>query len=291
MLKNRIIAVLVVKRGIVVQSIGFKRYLPVGRPEIAVEFLNSWGIDEIVIIDIDATCAGRAPDYGMIKTVASKSFVPLTVGGGIKAIDEIKRLIRYGADKFSINSAAINNPSLIKEAAEVFGNQCVVVSMDVKKSSNGRYEVFVGSGKTATGLDPVNWAKRSQELGAGEILLNSIDQDGAKNGYDLNLIKLVSEAVNIPVIACGGVGHPDHFVAGMVKGKAAAAAAGNYFHFTEHSPVITKAFLKNNGGLETRIDTYYNYQDFQFDAQGRLAKRTDQYLNKIRFEKFPKEVI
>lgn len=289
MLKKRVIAALIIKNGIVVQSIGFKRYLPVGSVDVSVEFLNKWGIDEIVLLDIDATTQERKPDFNLITRVSKKGFVPLTVGGGINSLDDIRKLVRCGADKVAINKIALKRPQIIKNGSEVFGNQCIVVSIDVKKKKGG-YEVYSDSGRSPTGLNPVKWAKEVEKLGAGEIFLNSIDKDGSKIGYDLKIVKQVSDAVSIPVIACGGAGEPGHFLEAFNKGNASAAAAGNFFHFTEHSPIVVKSFLKNNG-LDIRLDTYADYQNINFDFMERAAKRPDSYLEKIRFEYQPEEII
>lgn len=289
MLKRRLTAILIVKDGIVVQSVGFAKYLPVGNPMIAAESLNRWGIDEIVLLDMSATPAGNGPDYELIKKVSKKCFVPLTVGGGVSSIDEMRKLTHYGADKAAINTAALEDPSIIEECAKVFGQQCVVVSMDVK-GSNGKYEVFADSGKRATGKTPVEWAKEAESRGAGEILLNSIDRDGAKKGYDIALAGLVADAVTIPVIACGGAGHPEHFLELAVRTGASALAAGNFFNFTEHSPITVKSYLVK-AGVDVRLDTYAHYRDSQLDAAGRVAKREELYLEKLKFEYHPEEVI
>lgn len=289
MLKKRIAAVLAIKDGIVVQSIGFKKYLPVGSVGIAMEFLNSWGIDEIIALDIKASSQKRRPDFDLIKEVSPKCFVPLTAGGGIRDLGDIKKLVYCGADRIAINKTALANPKIIKEASAVFGNQCVVVSMDVK-NINGKYEVYSDSGAKPTGLDPAEWAKRAEELGCGEILVNSINNDGAKTGFDLELTKRIADAVSIPVIACGGAGHPLHFRDVLDKCGASAAAAGNYFHFTEHSSITLKSFLKNSG-LNIRLDTHADYKDFECDADGRIIKKSDQYLEQLRFKYQPKEII
>lgn len=290
MLKKRIIASLIVKDGRVVQSIGFKRYLPVGDVGVAVEFLNNWGIDEIVLLDIDATKQKRGPDFKMVMKVSKKSFAPLTVGGGIRNIEDIRKLIRYGADKISINKMSLLDPLIIKKSAETFGSQCVVISVDIKKI-DGRYEVFSDNGKVPTGFDVVEWAKKVEELGAGEIFLNSIDRDGLKSGYDLKAIKKVADSVSIPVIACGGVGHPEHFLEAFTKAGTSATAAGNFFHFTEHSPIIVKSFLLQNK-IDVRMDSYADYGGIDFIKEnGRIAKRSDNYLDKLRFEYLPEEII
>ncbi|MBI2102870.1 imidazole glycerol phosphate synthase subunit HisF [Candidatus Woesearchaeota archaeon] len=290
MLKKRIIANLVVRDGIVVQSIGFERYLPVGKPEVAVEFLNAWGIDEIIIADINAGIERRIPDLQMISSISKKCFVPVTVAGGIKSIEMMRELIRCGADKIAINTAAVEHPSLISEGAEVFGSQCIVVSIDVRKNSEGKYEVFSRGGRRPTGLNPVEFAQTCEQLGAGEIIINSIDRDGSRKGYDLSLVASVSDAVSIPVIALGGAGHPRHFVDALTTGKATAAAAGNFFHFCEQSVVLTKEFLTRNQ-VNVRHDTYAQYADFLFDGGGRIQRRSDDELQGLRFKFLPKESI
>ncbi|MEK6938035.1 MAG: imidazole glycerol phosphate synthase cyclase subunit [Nanoarchaeota archaeon] len=294
MLKKRIVACLNIKNGIVVQSLSFNKYLPIGKPAIAIEFLNSWGIDEIILLDMDATPQKRKPNFELINLLSKKCFVPLTVGGGITTVEDVKQLVQSGADKVSINTAAVTNPVLISEASKIFGNQCIAVSIDAKKinRSDGisSYEVFLNSGKQATGLDPIELAKKVESLGAGEILINSIDKDGSKEGYDLELIKAVSNAVSIPVIACGGVGCPQHLLEGIALGKASAVAAGNFFHFTEHSPIVAKSYLRRKG-INVRLDTYANYLWSEFDKLGRIAKYSEGHLSEIRFEYFPKETI
>ena len=290
MLKKRIVASLTVKNGMVVQSIGFNKYLPIGRVDISVEFLNKWGIDEIVLLDIDATNQNRNPNFNMVTEASKKSFVPLTVGGGIKNLEDIRRLIHFGADKISINKVALTSPKIIKEASEVFGNQCIVVSIDVRKNKN-RYEVYSDNGKNPTGLNPVKWAKEAEKLGAGEILLNSIDRDGLKLGYDLSIIKRVANSVSIPVICAGGAGHPKHFLKVFMKTKAMAAAPPNFFHFTEHSPIVVKSYLLKNGA-DARLDTYADYKGINFiEESGRISKRQDNYLDRIRFEYILDEII
>ncbi|MFA6519689.1 MAG: imidazole glycerol phosphate synthase cyclase subunit [Candidatus Paceibacterota bacterium] len=289
MLSKRIIASLIVKDGIVVQSVGFKKYLPIGSPEIAVEFLNQWGADEIVVVDIEASRENRTLDLGLLARLADKSMVPLTVGGGINSVETIRQLIRMGADKVVINRAAIEHPELIHEAARIFGNQCVVVSIDAKEVGEGRYEAFTDSGRTGTGKDPVEVARSCAAQGAGEIFIRSIDRDGSKKGFDTELIRRVSEAVDIPVVAAGGCGHPQHIADAFQNGHADAVAVGNSFHFTEHSVTIAKAFLKSD--FPIRLDTYATYAHTTFDDAGRLAKQDDAVLEKLRFEYHPKEVI
>ncbi len=290
MLKKRIIASIIVKDGTVVQSINFKKYLPIGNPEIAVEFLNRWGIDEIILVNIDTTKNKNKPDFEMLKKMSKKSLVPLTFGGGINSIEDVKTAIYNGADKVCLNNAALVNPNLITEAAEIFGNQSVVVSIDVRKNERGDYEVYSYLLEKEVGLNPVDFAKKVELLGAGEIFLNSVDRDGTKKGLDLKLLNQVAENVSIPVIFCGGIGHPEHFEEGFRNNKVNAIAAANYFHYTEHSVITTKAYLKLKG-LNIRCDTYADYEKILFSEEGRIAKRAEEYLKEIRFEYFPEEKI
>ncbi len=280
MLKPRLIACLVLKDGWVVQSINFSKYLPVGSPDIAVEYLARWDVDEIVLLDISATPQGRNPNFDLVARVSEDRFVPLTVGGGITSTSDIRELIHHGADKISINTAAINNPAVIEEGANLFGAQCIIVSIDVKKNGSGDYEVCVDSGSRGTGLHPVNWAKQVEQLGAGEILLNSIDRDGSKQGYDLQLVKMVADAVTIPVIACGGVGRFAHFVEGARDGHASAVAAANIFHFMEHSVIAAKAYIQD-AGTNMRLDSAVNYAGFGFSEIGRVSKKPGLIFNPV----------
>lgn len=289
MLKKRIVGMLVVQGGVVVQSIGFKRYLPVGSPTIAVEYLNRWGIDEIVLLDIDATRKGCRPDFALIPECAKQCQVPLAVGGGITEIADIEQLIRAGADKVVVNSGLVANPSLVREGGRLFGNQCLVASIDARCLGDEQYEAYSHGGMQPLGISPVDLARRAEDLGAGEIFLNSIDRDGGKRGYDLDLIRQVSEAVRIPVIVAGGVGHPKHFLEAMPF-KVAAVAAANFFHYTETSVIVTKAFMRA-AGCHIRLDTQATYEGFGFDDDGRAEKINDAILEKLRFEYIPEDVI
>ncbi len=282
------IGVLVVKDGVVVQSVNFKRYLPVGKPAVAVEYLNRWGIDEIVLLDVDATVHARTPYSSLIEESAEFCHVPLAFGGGISTVSDIEMIIRAGADKVAINSSFFKNPKLVSEGANVFGSQCILVSIDVRKNTQGDFEAYTHSGTKATGLSAAAAAVLAQDSGAGEILVNSIDRDGAKNGYDLELIRDVTKAVSIPVIACGGVGKPSHFHEAAPL-EVSALAAANFFHFTEHSVITAKQFLKNT--VNIRLDTYAQYNDMEFDRLERVAKMSDDSLEKLRFEYIPEEVI
>lgn len=291
MLKQRLVAFLPIRNGVVVQSIGYNRYLPVGKPRIAVEFLNQWGIDEIILVDIEATRLGRRVDVEMVRDVARYCFVPLTVGGGVRSVPDMRAIIQSGADKISINAGAFFAPELITQGAETFGSQCIIVSMDVRRNTSGAPEVFLNSGREATGVHPVDFAQKVERLGAGEILLNSIDRDGSKAGYDLDLAHEIARTVPIPIIICGGVGHPEHFAEGLRVPNVSAVAAGNFFHFSEHSATIAKAYLQSCRGQHLRMDTYADYREFAYDADGRLAKKDDEQLAGLFFEFHPKEVI
>ena len=288
MLKRRIVGVLVVRGGIVVQSIGFSRYLPVGVPEIAVEYLNRWGIDEIVILDIDATPRKAAPALDVLKRCSALSLAPMTYGGGIASLHAIESVIQAGFEKVAVNTALVDHPEVITEGARSFGCQSIVASIDAKKTEAG-YEAFVACGKRATGQAPEALAKHAQDLGAGEILLTSIDRNGSKLGYDAELISRVRAAVTIPVIVCGGVDHPRHFREAIDLGVS-AVAAGNFFHYTEHSVIVAKRHLVS-GQAPVRLDTYTTYEGFAHGARGRATKRDDDYLEALRFMYVPEEVI
>lgn len=288
MLKKRITATLVVKDGIVVQSIGFKRYLPIGKPAIAIEFLNSWGIDEIIILDISATVNGRIPNYELIRNASLKCYVPLTVGGGISDIKHIKQLMQCGSDKVALNQSALFKPELIKESAEVFGNQCVVVSIDAINTSDG-YKVYDYLTKSALNVTPAELAIKFVDMGAGEILLNSVDRDGSYLGYDKVLINSVCNEVTIPVIACGGAKNAKDMIDVLQNTSASAASASNFFHFTEHSVNITKANILSK--LNVRLETHADYRDCNFDENCRVVKKDDKELEEMLFMRIEKEVI
>lgn len=274
MLKKRLIPCLIVKDKLIVQSFNFNRYLPIGRAKIAVEFVTNWDVDEILLIDIVATKNHRKPDFELIKLISERCFVPLTVGGGIHQLSDIKDVMCVGADKISINSEALNNPHFITESAAIYGSQCIVVSIDVKLNDKKEYEVVTECGQKFTGLDPVEWALKVQDLGAGEIFLNSVDRDGSRLGYDLELIQWVSTAVTMPVIACGGVGKMRDFVDGIIIGKASAVSAANIFQHMEHSTIVAKAYLKR-AGIDVRLNTAAKYEDFEFDELGRILKKDE----------------
>lgn len=282
MFKKRLIAVLIVKSGRVVQSVGFRRYLPVGTIEVCAQALNRWGIDEIVLLDIDASREGRKTDLHAVRAVSKNCFVPVMAGGGITELPDIVRAIHAGADKICVNRAALERPELLTEGAKAFGKQCIVVAMDVLRGADGKTEVMNENGRKGTGKSAVDWAREAEERGAGEVLLQAVHRDGSKQGYDIELLKEVSSAVSVPVIALGGAGHPQHFLEAFTQTDICAAAAGNYFHFTEHSPIVTKAYLTKRG-VNVRTDTEAVYAEASFGPQGRIEKYPDETLRRLRF--------
>lgn len=290
MLKKRLIATLIVRNGIVVQSINFRKYLPIGKPAIAIEYLNSWGIDEILLVDISASRDHSLKNYDFIEEISRKCFVPLTIGGGIDSIEDIYSLMHYGADKISINAHCLSHCEFISEAAHIFGNQCIIVSIDVVGERESEYRVFNAAKGEVTDIHPVDWAKKVERLGAGEIYLTSVNRDGMKNGFDLNLIELVSQAVDVPVIASGGAGNPRHVLDVFIETKASAVSAANYFHFSEHSVILTKSFLRQKG-IDIRLNTNANYNEVSFGENFRPNKNPEGYLQKLLYEKIEKEVI
>jgi cyclase len=246
MLAKRIIPCLDVHNGRVVKGINFVNLADAGDPvQCAIEY-NKQGADEIVFLDISATHEGRKNMIDVVRMTAENVFVPLTVGGGITGCDDIKKILRAGADKVSINSAAVRNPDLIAEAADKFGSQCIVLAADVKKMPDGRFNIFINGGRIDTGTDACEWIYKAVSLGAGEVLLTSMDADGTKNGYDLEITKIISENVNVPVIASGGGGSLQHFYDVFTKTQADAALAASLFHYGELTIGEVKKYLAEN---------------------------------------------
>lgn len=248
MLRKRLITVLTLNDGVLFRTRNFQpdyRY--------TINFVDAWSIDEMVVLDITRPGQGdRNNFYEVIKKVARNCFVPLAAGGGVRTIDEIKQLLKVGADKVVINTGAMKRPELIIEAAKLYGSQCIVISIDAQKNRAGEYEVFTHFGTKATGWHPTEWARKAQQMGAGEILITSIDKDGSLEGYDNELNRAVSEAVNIPVLVSGGAGKWQDFVDGFVIGKASAVCTTNIYHFTERSIKSAKKFLQN-AGIPVRV--------------------------------------
>lgn len=243
-LAKRIIPCLDVDKGRVVKGVQFLDIRDAGDPVEVAKRYDEQGADEITFLDITASHEGRDTTLKTVERMASEVFVPLTVGGGIRKLEDIRNLLNAGADKVSINSAAVTNPDFVREAAERFGSQCIVVAIDAKKVADGRWEIFTHGGRKPTGINAVEWAVKMAEFGAGEILLTSMDADGTKNGYDLGVVRAVSDAVNVPVIASGGVGNLQHLADGILQGRADAVLAASIFHFGEYTVPQAKAFLR-----------------------------------------------
>ncbi len=247
MLTKRIIPCLDVHRGRVVKGVNFVDLKDAGDPVEIAKAYDEAGADELVFLDITASSDARNIIVNLVEKTAEQVFIPFTVGGGIRTVEDFREILLAGADKISVNSAAIRRPELISEAAYKFGSQCVVVAIDAKSRSDGSYTVYLNGGRVDTGLDAVEWAKKAEELGAGEILLTSMDADGTKAGYDLAITKAVSDAVSIPVIASGGAGEPIHFKEAITKGGADAVLAASLFHYKELSIHDLKEYLAREG--------------------------------------------
>ncbi|MEN3028855.1 MAG: imidazole glycerol phosphate synthase subunit HisF [Aquificaceae bacterium] len=246
MLAKRIIPCLDVDKGRVVKGVRFVNLVDAGDPVEVAKVYEEQGADELVFLDITASTEDRKIMLEVVRRVAEEVFMPFTVGGGVSNLEDMRRLLEAGADKVSINTSAVKNPQLIQEGAKRFGAQCIVVAIDAKRRGQG-WEVYIHGGRTATGLDAVEWARRAESLGAGEILLTSMDRDGTKSGYDLELIRSVAEAVRIPVIASGGAGSREHFYEGFTLGMADACLAASLFHFREIGIPELKAYLASMG--------------------------------------------
>ncbi|RLG54273.1 MAG: imidazole glycerol phosphate synthase subunit HisF [Candidatus Hydrothermarchaeota archaeon] len=261
MLTKRIIPCLDVKDGKVVKGINFVNLRYAGEPEKLAKLYNDQGADELVFLDISASPEGRKTMLSVVEKTADQVFIPLTVGGGVSSIEDIRKVLKAGADKVAINTAAVKNPEIIKQGAEKFGSQCIVSAIDAKRvyednddkiivnTKQGKcwFEVYIYGGRKGTGIDAIAWAKKVEELGAGEILLTSMDADGTKMGFDLELTRKVSEEVNIPVIASGGAGTLEHFYEAFALGKADAALAASIFHYREYAVREIKEYLKSKG--------------------------------------------
>ena len=246
MLAKRIIPCLDVDRGRVVKGVNFVDIRDAGDPVENAEVYNKQGADEIIFLDITASSDRRDIIIDVVERTAERVFVPLTVGGGIRNLDDIRRILRAGADKVSINTAAVENPALVSKSADRFGSQCIVVAIDAKQKG-GSWEVYIHGGRTPTGLDVLDWAKKAEKMGAGEFMLTSMDRDGTKDGYDLRLTRTISQLVNIPVIASGGVGTLEHVYQGLTEGLADAVLAASIFHYNEFTVGDVKAYLRGRG--------------------------------------------
>lgn len=251
MLAKRIIPCLDVTHGRVVKGVNFVELKDAGDPVEIARRYNDAGADELTFLDITATSDDRDLILHIIEAVASEVFIPLTVGGGVREVGDIQRLLNAGADKVSINTSAVVNPQLVKDAADRYGSQCIVVAIDAKRVDD-HWEVFTHGGRKATGLDAIDWAQKMAELGAGELLLTSMDRDGTKSGFDLALTRAISDAVSIPIIASGGVGTLQHMVDGVTEGHADAVLAASIFHFGEFSVGQAKQYMRQHG-IEVRL--------------------------------------
>jgi len=251
-LAKRIIPCLDVDNGRVVKGVQFLDIKDAGDPVEVAKRYNEQGADEITFLDITATHEGRDTMEETVRKMAAEVFIPLTVGGGIRELEDIQKMLRAGADKVGINSAAVKRPEFVKEASQRFGKQCIVVAIDAKKTGENTWAIFTHGGRNDTGIDAIEWAKKMEHYGAGEILLTSMDQDGVKKGFDLALTRAVSDAVNIPVIASGGVGNLQHLVEGVTQGHADAVLAASIFHFGEYSISEAKRAMQD-AGIEMRV--------------------------------------
>jgi cyclase len=252
MLAKRIIPCLDVNAGRVVKGVNFGNLRDAGDPVEIARRYDEQGADELTFLDITASSDERDIIVSVIERVADQVFIPLTVGGGVRSVPDVRRLLNAGADKISINTAAVTNPKLVADAAGKYGSQCIVVAIDAKRAGAGRWEVFTHGGRKSTGLDAIEWALKMTELGAGEILLTSMDRDGTRMGFDIELTRAVAEAVTVPVIASGGVGNLEHLAAGILEGKADAVLAASIFHYGEYTIGEAKKFMASRG-IEMRL--------------------------------------
>ena len=246
MLKTRIIPCLDVKNGRVVKGVNFIDLKDAGDPVEQAKFYDDSGADELCFLDITASHENRGTILGVVERTAEQCFIPLTVGGGIRSLEDIRSLLAAGADKISINTAAVKNPELVESAAKKFGSQCIVVALDARRTNNS-YEIFTHGGRNQTGIDALDWAQQMESLGAGELLLTSMDRDGTQKGFDLELTQMIADAVQIPLIASGGVGKLQHLVEGVKVGHASAVLAASIFHFGTYSIEEAKSYMKSKG--------------------------------------------
>lgn len=278
-----------VLNGVVVQSYGFRQHLPIGKPEIAAEFLNSWGIDEIICVDIRAGIRGAYVSPEMIQKVSSRCFAPLTAGGGINNIEQADRLIHSGADKLCFNRIFFQNPAFIQSIASKYGNQCVVISIDALKIGS-EWKVYDYASGTTRKESLQESLTRAEEVGAGEIILNAVHKDGSFEGFDIPLFHEAFRHVNVPILACGGARNGFDFVNLFKETSVSAGCAGNFFNFSEHSVNITKKILAESG-IGIRIEVQSDYSENPISPAGRLLKKNENVLEKLLYVKIEREVI
>jgi len=250
-LKVRLIPSLLLLNGRCVKGVRFADFRDVGHPITAARVYDAQGADELLFLDITASVENRSTLFEVMARAAEECFMPLTAGGGVRSLGDIRTLLRCGADKVSINTAAVERPAFIREAAETFGRQCIMLSIDCRRRADGRYEVVTRRGQDATGRDPLAWAQEAEAHGAGEILLTALDREGTRQGYDVELTRAVAKGVRVPVIAAGGAGSLQHLVDGVAAGGASAVSAASLFHFTDQSVIKAKAYMRN-AGLDVR---------------------------------------
>ncbi|MGQ0535692.1 MAG: imidazole glycerol phosphate synthase subunit HisF [Methanobacteriota archaeon] len=260
MLKRRLIPKLLLRRSrhgtrmVLVATVRFAETIEVGDPVSQAKIYQAQAADELVFLDLDASREARPPAIEVLERAAAEVFMPITIGGGVRSVEDFRRLLAAGADKVAVNTAAVERPGLVREAADAFGNQCVVVSIDFVRAADGTARVYTRGGSVPTDLDPVSWAVRAEKLGAGEILLTSIARDGSRQGLDLETTRRVAEAATVPVVASGGCGVARHFAEGMVQGKADAVAAGTFFAFRDQNPMQARSHVRN-AGIPIRLHT------------------------------------
>lgn len=252
MLKKRLIPSLLLKNGRCIKTVRFDATRDTGAPVTAAKVYDAQGADELIFLDITATSENRDPLFDIVMRTAEGCFMPLAVGGGVRSVEDVRRLLHAGADKVVINTEAVRRPEFVREVAQKFGSQCVVIAIDTRCMAPSRYEIFTHRGTASGGIDPLTWARRVVEYGAGEIFLNSIDRDGTMEGYDLDLIRAVADAVTVPVIASGGAGTLQHLVDGVVQGHASAVSAASIFHFTDQNLIKARSFMRQ-AGLDVRF--------------------------------------
>lgn len=287
MLYKRLIGVILMRNGTAMQSFGFARFLPIGRPSIVAEYLNRWGADEIMLLDIGAEAKTDGPNLDIIAEIAQQCFIPLTYGGGITSVEHVRALLRCGVDKVSLTTSAYECPELIQKIGSRFGAQCVVTGMDVRRNNTGQFETMI-RGKNS-GIDPVTLARSFQNAGSGEIMIHSMDRDGMCNGMETELFAKITAEITIPLIGVGGVGKPDHAVTAFEQG-CSAIGVGNAFNHSEHSVVIFKKIMRKNG-IRLRTGTTFDYQGIPSGADGRILKRDEDYLDDLGFVKVEREEI